>query len=530
MNKQNLSSKTTSALSYLALILIFGLTSPNAFGQWSTSIGFNEAGFDPDPINNGDHPLIDADMGATSFSYSVDVVAPVAASVCADGTFSEYEEDQDGTDDIMISITVVRNVLGPGWNNDEVDWDDAGAFRHKFNIGPLNNGSSVENDFSYAVIEVTFLNGLVVDSDNLCFSSTSTNGSSEFYEYGLFYANNALNPAGISSYTNDIYGGCNAAIQTSMGNFLLGNIGTVSEGNIAPGVYTDDGLNTSVSCPPVPEAATTNPGAGNGPSNGASNITGAMMGLAAGTPITSFTAVLGLHDVAYDTDGNGFTNSNSNPAARFSNLCIGNSMACPMCPDMTTITTPVAIIASESDCSTGALAGGMISAPTTTCPDGTTLEYSYDNGTSWLSSFMDSYDQTASVTVMTRCICDIDDTLTSAVETIDTNPGTCCMITASVSTPALCGEFCANIATVSISDGTTNFDYAYMGPTPTTGNSSTVPVELECDLPANGSAGFSVTVSHPTDATCQSAVVNFTAALGGGPNTPILVPNTTTGN
>ena len=529
MHKQNIKPKITSTF-YVTLFLCCVLISNPVIGQWSTSLNFAEAAFDPDPLNNGDHTLIDADMGATSFSYAVDVLAPVAASVCADGSFTEYEEAQDGIDDIMVSISVVRNVAGPLWNNDEVDWDDAGAFRHKFNIGPLNNGSSVENDFSYAIIEMTFLNGLVVDSDNLCFSSTSTNGSTELYEYGLFYANNALNPAGIASYTNDIYGGCNAASQTSIGNFLLGNTGIVSEGNLAPGIYTDDGLNTTVMCPPAPEAATTNPMAGNGPSNGVSNVTGAMMGLPAGTPITSFTAVLGLHDVAYDTDGNGFTNSNSNPAGRFSQLCIGNSTACPMCPDMTAITTPVAVITSESDCTTGTLAGGMISAPTTSCPTGTTLEYSFDDGTTWVPTFTDSYDQTTSVTVMTRCICDIDDTMISAEETVTTSPGTCCTISATISTPAICGEFCASIATVTITDGTTAFNFDYTGPTPVTGSSSVVPVELECNIPANGSSGFSLTVSHPTDPTCQSAVLNFIAPLDGGPNTPIAIPNTTTGN
>ncbi len=298
----------------------------SASSQWSTTLSFDEPDWGAATAGGG--TLVDADSGEASYTFDVDVVQPTGVA-CPGGSNSGYEEGMDGIDDIRVSINVFHNVAaGSNWNRDHLDFDVANdQFNHAFNISSNNSGSQ-EGDHSYAVIEFTFLNGLVVDSDNLCFESGSSNGASEMYEYGLFYVNGALNPAGISTYTNDDYAGCNGNTSTSMGNFLLGNIGTVSDGNIASGIFTDDELNTTIMCPPIAESAGTNPDSGAGSTNGVSS-NGAGMGLAAGTIITSFTAVLGLHDVAYDTDGNGFTSSNTSPIARLNEICIGNSMGCP---------------------------------------------------------------------------------------------------------------------------------------------------------------------------------------------------------
>jgi len=296
--------------------------------QWSTVIGFDE----PDwcaAIGGASAVLVDADAGQTTYTFDVDVVMP-DGTTCPSTGLDNYVEGMDGIDDISINITVMSNQdTDSNWSEDHLDFDCANdRFNHDFSING-NNSASSPNDYSFAVIEFTWLNGLCVDIDNFGFDSSSTNGSSEMYEHALFYVNGALPTANLTTYTNDDYNGCNGATQTTMGNFLLGTP-MVSEGNIAPGIWTDDGLNTTVACPPTPEAASTNPDAGTGGNNGVDPCGATDWDLPSGTAVTSFTTILGLQDVAYDTDGNGFTSSNTLPIARLNEIKIGKVCACPM--------------------------------------------------------------------------------------------------------------------------------------------------------------------------------------------------------
>ncbi len=117
---------------------------------------------------------------------------------------------------------------------------------------------------------------------------------------------------------------------------------------------------------------------------------------------------------------------------------VGTAFSCPVnqttamaicvCPDLTAA-APAAVISSESTCSTpggtpGSDGGGVIAAPATACPTGSTLEYSTDGGTTW-STTLPAYDQTNSITVETRCLCDFDDTQVSPTSSITTTPGPC---------------------------------------------------------------------------------------------------------
>lgn len=107
----------------------------------------------------------------------------------------------------------------------------------------------------------------------------------------------------------------------------------------------------------------------------------------------------------------------------FSNTTISSSPACAAtCPDLTA-QAPVAIVSSQSTCSNCMLSGGLTAAPTATCPTGSTLQYSTD-GTIWTTSLPD-YNQTTSITITTRCNCDIDNTQSSPTNSVSTIPGTC---------------------------------------------------------------------------------------------------------
>ncbi|HRO07218.1 MAG TPA: GEVED domain-containing protein, partial [Saprospiraceae bacterium] len=70
--------------------------------------------------------------------------------------------------------------------------------------------------------------------------------------------------------------------------------------------------------------------------------------------------------------------------------------------------------------------GGVITAPVITCPAGSTLQYSTDNGSTWGNS-LPVYAQTGPAqTIITRCSCDADNTIVSASSTpVSTSPGVC---------------------------------------------------------------------------------------------------------
>jgi len=218
------------------IFLFTGIVTLNA--QWQTTIGFDE----PDwcnSIGGATTVLVDADAGQTTYTYDVDVVMP-DGTTCPSTGLDNYMEGMDGVDDISISITVMSNQdTDSSWSEDHLEFNCGNSqFNHDFTISGNNSGSS-PNDYSFAIIEMTWLGGLCIDIDNFGFTSGSTNGASEMYEHGLFYVNGSLPIGTLGSYTNDDYNGCNGATQTTMGNYLLGTP-MVSEGNIAPGVWTDD--------------------------------------------------------------------------------------------------------------------------------------------------------------------------------------------------------------------------------------------------------------------------------------------------
>jgi len=105
-----------------------------------------------------------------------------------------------------------------------------------------------------------------------------------------------------------------------------------------------------------------------------------------------------------------------------------NPGTCPATcvPVLTGTNAPSVIIQNESTCQSDLVtqSGGSLSAPASNCPSGSTLEYSTNGGSSW-STNLPAYDQYNSVTVQTRCICDIDPSNLSNTSTVTTTPGTC---------------------------------------------------------------------------------------------------------
>jgi hypothetical protein len=131
----------------------------------------------------------------------------------------------------------------------------------------------------------------------------------------------------------------------------------------------------------------------------------------------------------------------------------------PICPTLTAA-APAVVISSQSTCTACTLGGGVIAAPLGSCPVGSTLQYSTDNGTLW-STTLPIYNQTTPVTILTRCNCDIDNLVSSPTSTVTTAPGACTPISASITgtTNVACG---AIISLSALPAGAAT--YAWSGP------------------------------------------------------------------
>lgn len=105
-------------------------------------------------------------------------------------------------------------------------------------------------------------------------------------------------------------------------------------------------------------------------------------------------------------------------------VCIADASA-DCSQGLANVATPSPII-TNSTCTAGQTtpSGGIIAAPPTNCPTGTTLLYSTNGGADW-SATLPTYNQTTPTEVLTRCSCDADNTISSPVNFIIALPETC---------------------------------------------------------------------------------------------------------
>ena len=153
-----------------------------------------------------------------------------------------------------------------------------------------------------------------------------------------------------------------------------------------------------------------------------------------GTGSISQSASGGVGPYSYAISGGSFgptlANGNYTVTVTDSNDCEGTALVAVSCAascpaGLATTMAPQADI-TESSCTThgGTPAGGSVN-NTTGCPAGSTIEYSVDGGTSWVTDPSALYDQSTAVTVMTRCYCAADGGVASMTNMITTVPGVC---------------------------------------------------------------------------------------------------------
>jgi hypothetical protein len=219
---------------------------------------------------------------------------------------------------------------------------------------------------------------------------------------------------------------------------------------------------------------------------------------AGGTPSYNPATLTGLADGDYTVivteSGSGCTNTAS------------TTITCtPVCPILTAA-APAAVVTTESTCALCSLSGGVIDAPATSCPVGSTLQYSTDGGTSW-STTLPTYNQTTAITVLTRCNCDVDTNVSSPTSSVTTAPGTCTPVSAGLSNdgPICSGSTATFTATPA---GATTYAWSAGG--------STTDVTTTGTLSANATYTVVVTAANGCASTATSTVtVNATPSFTG---------------
>lgn len=327
---------------YLLLCLLVSPTILSA-QAWFTRVEFNEAGMPGFPTST----TTLADATTPVWTQNFDILNKGAAICNGPNAFVYSEAGGDAVNDINVTITRVVSA-GNSWTQAEGDYatTSSGSWRSDYSI---NDQQSRPNDFAYIKVEMTFLGDVPTSicPSLLNLSHTTTNGSSEAYEWTLVSINDnitAAEEALIGSYKNinysDISGSTyfdstgaviNAGAAT---NSQLPNGISISEhitgltdvgnqgGFLRPGLWTIDDFNTNIF--DGPEGQGTNPIGGNGATNDNQTINGVTdLGMSVGTPINKITYYFGLTDVAFDTDNDGDTRTNSLPAASWTWMELG---------------------------------------------------------------------------------------------------------------------------------------------------------------------------------------------------------------
>ncbi len=310
---------------------------------WFTRVEFNEAGMPGFPTATT--TLVNTT--APNWMQSFDILNKGAAICNGPNAFVYSENSGDAINDITVAITRVTNA-GNSWTQVEGDYatTSSGSWRSDYSI---NDQQSAPNDFAYIKVELTFLGDLPTSICPSLFNlrHTSTNGSSEAYEWTLVSINDNLTAAEealIGTYKNINYSDVSASTYfdstgtvvnaagatnnplpngVSISEFITGLTDAGTQGGfLRPGLWTIDDFNATIL--DGPEAVGTNPDAGNGGTDDNQTINGVTdLGLTVGTPINKITYYLGLTDVAFDTDNDGDTRTNSLPAAGWTWMEIG---------------------------------------------------------------------------------------------------------------------------------------------------------------------------------------------------------------
>jgi len=319
-------------------VILGGSAVPAMAGLWSVPVTFQEFAGD-----SGGFPA-----GAVTWSnlsnpnptpQSFDILKPVGTGP---SDHPIYAAGRDGTPDLTITPKVT----------DYSDGRWAGVRAGKSNSGLeagalVNWGTSRSGDAAVVSLELRFDPALQLTAGDFAMRLISANGTSELYEWTMITLGTAdqapFSLSRISDYTALDYSntgsgtyynaaggltglpGTGQRLETgrSISQFLSDSPGSaVSGGLVQQGWYSIDDFNAVVF--DSPEDFLDNPFSGDGALDDNQTVTGIALGLPANAPLTAITIWFGYHDVAFDTDGDGFTSTDNNIFERVAGLTLGS--------------------------------------------------------------------------------------------------------------------------------------------------------------------------------------------------------------
>jgi hypothetical protein len=331
----SLTSRASSVIRIMSVPTALALALPAGASLWSTPIAFpsgtavwaNQA----QPNGIGQH---------------FDILKPTGSDPTTGKPI--YAVGTDGVADLTIT-TKVYNFNGSRWASVQGGKTNAGLEAST----RMDWGTSRSGDAAMVSMELRFDAALMLTAGDFAMQLISANGTSALYEWTMITLGTAnqspFDPARINDYTALDYNntgsgtyynslgsltgnaGTEARLGTgrSISQFLAGTPGTaISGGLVQPGWYSIDDFNAIVF--DAPEAYLDNPFPGDGAIDDNQNLTGTALGLNPNAPITSITVWFGGHDVAFDSDGDGFTTTETNIYERIAALTLGTSSASPV--------------------------------------------------------------------------------------------------------------------------------------------------------------------------------------------------------
>jgi hypothetical protein len=200
--------------------------------------------------------------------------------------------------------------------------------------------TSRSGDSALMAFEISFNPSMPITADRLSVNLANINGRGELYEWAFVTVGGIdeapFDPADVAAYSARDYsvvpdgvtpgpGGPAGALATGrpISSFLTGDARTTpADGLVEPGWWAAENFNVEVR---GGAEAGGNPRPAAGANGRAATVTGADLGLSADSIVQRLTVWFGFNDVAFDTNGDGFTRTAGNQSGVLASLTIGAS-------------------------------------------------------------------------------------------------------------------------------------------------------------------------------------------------------------
>jgi hypothetical protein len=313
---------------------------------WSARVNFDEfVGLPGGFQNDSAGPIqLATPTNPNGLTRSYDVMTQTGTDAVTGNKY--FGNGQDGVTDMTIRTQMFTSA-GLPWRTAQAE-KIAGAFG---TFLTTRIATSRPGDYMVTAYEVSFDSALGLTADDLQVNVENTNGFGELYEWSMVtvggIADAPFTQGQIGSYggrnysnlTNSSYLNPDGTVEAggvatntllprgqTISQFLSGTPGGPANNIVRAGWYAQDDFNVDIL---------------NGPEDDLSNPDGSLdkrelfvtnenLGMADGTGVSKITVWLGYQDVAFDTNGNGTTQTSSTQEQVFSNITIGSKWVTPV--------------------------------------------------------------------------------------------------------------------------------------------------------------------------------------------------------